>query len=159
MGKKDTKELLKFLKPFSKERAELLLWLRDFAWGLCPQANEIIYDNFNAVAIGWTPTEKLGHTICSIAIYRSNENIHFGFYWGNQIKDPEKMLLGQGNQYRYIQAKDKKSFPKTYIKQLVGEAYANSLAKVKDPKQLVQGLTIVKSVSANKRPAAKSKKK
>jgi hypothetical protein len=31
------------------------------------------------------------------------------------------------------------------------EAYANSLAKVKDPKQLMQGKTIVKSVSDKKR--------
>jgi hypothetical protein len=33
----------------------------------------------------------------------------------------------------------------------VKEAYANSLAKVKDKKQLKQGLTIVKSVSDKKR--------
>ncbi|SHN22108.1 hypothetical protein [Chitinophaga sp. CF418] len=59
--------------------------------------------------------------------------------------------MGQGNQYRYILVTDKKKFPKAYIKKLVNEAYANSLAKVKDQKQIINGQTIVKSVSDKKR--------
>ena len=73
----------------------------------------------------------------------------------SEIADREKILLGQGNQYRYVLVTDKKKFPKEYIKQLVNEAYVNSLSKVKDPKQLMQGQTIVKSVS-NKKRAGKS---
>ena len=116
------------------------------------------------VAFGWSPTDKVGHTICSIAVGRSSKNVHFGFYWGSELSDPDKILLGQGNQYRYILVTDKKKFPKAYIKKLVNEAYANSLAKVKDTKQIISGQTIVKSVSDKKRPdkvkkAAKAKKK
>ena len=124
----------------------------------------MIYDNYNAVAFGWSPTDKVGHTICSIAVGRSSKNVHFGFYWGSEISDPDKILLGKGNQYRYILVTDKKKFPKTYIRKLVKEAYANSLSKIKDQKQIINGQTIVKSVSDNKRAdkakkAAKSKKK
>jgi hypothetical protein len=151
MAKEHTKELLQFLKPFDKKIVELVLWLREFAWDIFPTSNELIYDNFNAVAFGWSPTERLGHTYCTIAIYRTNQNIHFGFYWGSEIADPKKILLGKGNQYRYILVSDKKDFPKTYIKKLVTEAYANSLAKVKDERQITKGKTIVKSVSPNKR--------
>ena len=164
MSKAQTKDLLKFLKPFGKDITDLVMWLRDFAWDLCPEANELIYDNYNAVAFGWSPTDKVGHTICSIAVGRSSKNIHFGFYWGNEISDPDKILLGQGNQYRYILVTDKKKFPTAYITKLVHQAYAISLAKVKDPKQLMQGLTIVKSISDKKRPekgkaVSKTKKK
>jgi ABC-type transporter MlaC component len=60
----------------------------------------------------------------------------FGFYWGSEIADPEKKLIGEGNQYRYILVEDINKFPKTYIKKLLKEAYANSLAKVKDKKQI-----------------------
>jgi len=66
MGKEHTKDLLKFLRPFDANTAELIMWLRDFAWGCCPEANEQIYDNYNAVAFGWSPTDKVGHTICTI---------------------------------------------------------------------------------------------
>lgn len=157
MSKEQSKNLLKFLKPFGDDITDLVMWLRAFAWDLCPKANELIYDNYNAVAFGWSPTDKVGHTICSIAVGRSSKNVHFGFYWGNEISDPEKVLLGQGNQYRYILVTEKKKFPKAYMKKLVNEAYANSLAKVKDQKQLMSGQTIVKSVSEKKRPNRRKK--
>ena len=147
----DIKDLTKFLKPFPEAIQETVFWLREFVWDLYPKTNELIYDNYNAVAFGWSITDKLGHTFCSIAVGRTSHNIHFGFYWGNEIADPEKKLIGNGNQYRYLLVKDKKDFPKTYIKKLMKEAYANSLGKVKDPKQIKSGLTITKSVSAKKR--------
>jgi hypothetical protein len=164
MSKDQTKDLLNFLKPFDDYIIDLVMWLRAFAWDLCPQANELIYDNYNAVAFGWSPTDKVGHTICSIAVWRSGKIVHFGFYWGNELSDPDKILLGKGNQYRYILVTDKQKFPKTYIKKLVNEAYANSLFKVKEPKQIIHGQTIVKSISAKKRSdkankAQKPKKK
>ena len=153
MSKEQTKDLLKFLKPFPNDVKERALWLREFVWDLYPDCNELIYDNYNALAFGWSPTDRLGHTFCSIAAGRSSNNVHFGFYWGSQIADPKKILIGEGNQYRYILVKSKDDFPKTYIKKLLKEAYANSLAKVKDKKQLMQGATITKSISAAKRPS------
>ena len=155
MSKKQTKDLLRFLKPFPDDVRERALWLREFVWGLYPSSNELIYDNYNAVAVGWSPTDRVGHIFCSIATGRSSNNVHFGFYWGSQIADPKKILLGEGNQYRYILVKDLDDFPKAYIKKLLREAYAHSLAKVKDKKQLMQGATITKSISAKKRPSAR----
>ena len=75
------------------------------------------------------------------------------------IAKTNKILIGEGTQYRYLLVKDKKEFPKAYIKRLVKEAYANSLAKVKDPKQIRKGKTITKSVSAVKRTKRKKAKK
>jgi len=155
MSKEHTKDLLKFLKPFSSGINEIVLWLRDFVWDLYPQTNELIYDNYNAVAFGWSPTDKVGHTFCSIAIGRTSKNIHFGFYWGSELDDPEKILLGQGNQYRYILVNNVKTFPKTYINKLIADAYTNSLSKVKDKGQIRNGLTITKSISDKKRTLKK----
>jgi len=163
MSKEQTKDLMKFLRPFTKDINECVMCLREFVWDLYPQTNELIYDNYNALAVGWSPTDRVGHTFCSIAIGRTSNNVHFGFYWGSEIADPDKILLGEGNQYRYILVPDKEKFPKAYIKKLVKEAYANSLAKVKDRKQLMKGQTIVKSISTKKREkkikAVKTKKK
>jgi hypothetical protein len=147
----DLTDLKKFLKPFPPEVQETALWLRDFVWKLYPKSNELIYDNYNALAFGWSPTDRVGHVFCNIAIGRTSLNVHFGFYWGSQIADPEKKLIGNGNQYRYILVKDSKEFPKTYMKKLVKEAFVNSMLKVKDPKQIIEGKTIVKSISSVKR--------
>lgn len=92
------------------------MWLREFVWDLYPNTNELIYDNYNAVAFGWSLTDKLGDVFCNIAVGRTSHNIHFGFFWGSKISDPKKLLIGHGNQYRYTLVKDKKDFPKTYIK-------------------------------------------
>jgi Domain of unknown function (DU1801) len=159
MGKADKKDLLKFLKPFPDGMQEIVLTLRDFVWDLYPHANELIYDNYNALAFGWSPTDRVGHTFCSMAVGRTSHNIHFGFYWGAELDDPKKLLMGEGNQYRYILVTSLKAFPKAYIRKLMKDAFGNSLAKVKDPKQIRHGETITKSVSPVKRTAKKSVKK
>jgi hypothetical protein len=153
MAKQDLKELLQFMQPYPSEVREIALWLREWVWDQYPECNELIYDSYNAVAFGWSPTDRLGQTFCSIAIMP--KYVHFGFYWGSQIADPEKRLLGKGNQYRYIIVKKKKDFPKMYIKKLVREAFANSLEKVKDKRHIVSGQTIVKAIyPKKKRPIA-----
>ncbi len=156
MSKEERSAISEFLAPFSADIRERALWLRDFVWDLYPQTNELIYDNYNAVAFGWSPTEKVGDTFCSIAVGRTSGNVHFGFYHGAVLSDPEKILLGNGNQYRYLLVKNTDEFPTSYIIQLLKEAYGNSLAKIKDPKLIVTGKTITKSVSPVKR--AKKKK-
>lgn len=151
MGKTDTEDLLKFLKPFPAEIKAKALWLREFVWDLYPGSNELIYDNYNALAFGWSPTDRVGHVFCSIAVGRTTHNVQFGFYWGSQISDPKKILLGGGKQYRYILVTSENEFSKTYMKKLLKEAWTNSLAKVKDQKLITKGQTITKSVSAKKR--------
>ena len=151
MSKEDTKDLLKCLAPFSAEITDLVMWLRSFVWDKYPNANELIYDNYNAVAFGWSLTEKLGQTFCTIAVGRTSLNIHFGFYFGSVLSDPNHILLGDGNQYRYILVKNKSSFPKTYISKLLKEAVVNATEKLKGKKPALQGQTILKSISPKKR--------
>ena len=151
MAQQDVADLKRFLQPFPPDVQNTVLWLRDFVWKLYPKSNELIYDNYNALAFGWSPTDRVGHVFCNIAIGRTSLNIQFGFYWGSQITDPEKKLIGQGNQYRYFLVKNRKDFPKMYMKKLLKEAFVNSMLKVKDQNQWMEGKTIVKSVSAAKR--------
>src|SRR5450432_3397381 len=100
MSKEQTGDLLKFLKPFPTDIRETALWLREFVWDLYPETNELIYDNYNAVAFGWSPTDKAGDVFCSIAVFA--DHVNFGFNRGTDLDDTAKMLLGEGTQYRYI---------------------------------------------------------
>ena len=57
MSREETKDLLQFLQPFGEEISQLVLWLREFVWKLYPSSNELIYDNYNALALaGRLPT-------------------------------------------------------------------------------------------------------
>jgi len=73
------------------------------------------------------------------------------------------MLIGEGNQYRYLLLEDTRTFPVEYITQLMKSARNYSMTLVKDQDDLRQGLTIVKSISeakrASKKPAKKTVKK
>ena len=91
MSKEQTKDLLKFLTPYPDEVKELALWLREFAWDLYPDCNELIYDNYNALAFGWSTTDRLGDTFCSVAVL--SRYVHFGFFWGSKLTDPDKILI------------------------------------------------------------------
>lgn len=151
MSKETVGDLMKFMLPYPNKVKTAALWLREFVWNIYPETNELIYDNYNAVAFGWSLTDKAGDVFCSIAIY--SNHINFGFNRGADIDDPAKMLLGNGSQYRYLRVKDKEDFPEWYMKQLLEAAYQHALAIMKPMQKEIKGQTIVKSISpVKKRP-------
>jgi hypothetical protein len=151
MPKEEVKDLIKFMLPYPDAVKAAALWLREFVWDLYPETNELIYDNYNAVAFGWSPTDKAGDVFCSIAV--ASDHVNFGFNRGVDIADPGKILLGNGSQYRYIQVRGRDDFPEEYMKQLLEAAYQNSIERMKPIKKPLKGGTIVKSISpVKKRP-------
>ena len=154
MPKEEVHDLVKFMLPYPDKVKVAALWLREFVWDLYPDTNELIYDNYNAVAFGWSPTDKAGDVFCSIAV--CSDHVNFGFNRGVDIEDPAKMLLGEGSQYRFIRVRDKEDFPEWYMKELLEKAFLNSLSRMKPVKNPLKGETIVKSISpVKKRPGMK----
>jgi hypothetical protein len=149
MGKEKVDDLVKFMLPYPDRVKAAALWLREFVWDLYPETNELIYDNYNAVAFGWSPTDKAGDVFCSIAV--CSDHVNFGFNRGVDFPDREKILLGNGSQYRFIRVKDKDDFPEEYIKELLEMAFENSVSRLKPVKKVIKGETIVKSISPVKR--------
>jgi len=149
MPKEELSDLVKFLLPYPDKVKAAALSLREFVWDLYPDCNELIYDNYNAVAFGWSPTDKAGDVFCSIAVY--SDHVNFGFNKGSDLDDPGKMLIGDGSQYRYIKVKDKDDFHEWYAKELLEVAYKNSVEAMKPQKSPIKGQTIVKSISPVKR--------
>jgi hypothetical protein len=149
MSKETVNDLIKFMLPYPDNVKAAALWLREFVWDLYPETNELIYDNYNSVAFGWSPTDKAGDVFCSIALF--NNHLNFGFNRGIDIFDSDKILLGDGSQYRYIKVKDKDDFPEEYMKRLLEMAYENSVSRMKPVKKVFRGETIVKSISPVKR--------
>ncbi len=149
MGRSDDADLSKFLEAFPPESREIALELRDWVWGLYPKCNELIYDNYNFLAFGWGPTDRMSDIFCSIAVGTSG--ILFGFMWGVKLDDPKALLQGSGSQYRSIRVTDLKTFPRAYVKTLLKQAFYVSLDQLKGRPQTPNGMTITKSISAKKR--------
>ena len=149
MAKKDNKDLLKFLEPFPEDSRTIALALRDWVWELYPKCNELIYDNYNFLAFGWGPTDRMSDIFCSIAV--GTRGVIFGFMWGVKLDDPKGLLRGGGNQFRSLRVPDIDKFPHAYVKKLLKEAFENAVAGLKDRPQTPNGQTIVKSISEKKR--------
>src|SRR5262245_30935320 len=65
-----------------------------------PGAIELVYDNYNALAIGFSPTERTSDVIFSIALYPRWVSLFF--FPGVDLPDPQKLLKGGGKTVRHI---------------------------------------------------------
>ena len=92
--------MIKFLRPYDQSIRELALGLRELVISELAPCNENIYDAYNAVAIGYGPTDRLKDGICHIAVYAHHVNL--GFNHGATLADPLDLLRGTGSRIRHI---------------------------------------------------------
>jgi hypothetical protein len=119
--------------------------------GWFPTAVELVYDNYNFFVIGYCATERASDCIVSLAAGANGVGLAFP-YCGTRLPDPHKMLLGSGNQNRFIRVPSVDTLSDPAVKELIRAAA--KLAKTPLP-TTGRGYTIIKSVSAKQRPRRK----
>ena len=65
-----------------------------------PGAFELAYDNYNALAIGYSATTKLSGVVFSLAAYPRWVSLFFR--GGPSLQDPKGLLKGSGSRVRHI---------------------------------------------------------
>ncbi len=138
--------LKKFIEPYDERIQNLTLELRNFITDLVPESNELIWDNYNAVAMAYSKSEKLKDAFCHIAVYPGHVN--FGFNRGAELSKTNVKLNGKGKLIRHISVMDFQSFPKQEIINMIWEAVGisenlnNELTKKNSqPKSLVMSIS------------------
>lgn len=116
-----------------------------------PTAVELVYDNYNALAIGFSSTERTSDVIISVAVYASGVNLYF--MYGRSLSDPNKLLQGSGNQGAFIRYADSSVLDDPAVDALLTAAEKRTKPSLPSSGR---GYTIVKSVSAKQRPRRKS---
>jgi Domain of unknown function (DU1801) len=140
-------QLASFLEKFTPEVAAQGEACLNVMRRRYPTASELVYDNFNALAIGFGPTERAGDAIFSIAVFPRWVSLFF--LWGKGLPDPEKRLQGGGNQARHIRISSLDIFNDPAVRALMNEAVARAAVPF-DPHD--QHRLIIKSVAENQRP-------
>ena len=112
-----------------------------------PGATELVYDNYNALAIGFGPTERAGDGIFSIALYPPHASLFF--LQGAKLPDPTKRLRGSGTTVRHIVLEDLAVLDEPDVRALIGVALARAKVSL-DGKQ--RRKLLIKSISAKQRP-------
>lgn len=65
-----------------------------------PGAVQIVYDNYNALVVGFGPSERASEAAFSIALYP--KTVRLFFLRGVDLPDPKKLLEGEGSVVRSI---------------------------------------------------------
>ena len=112
-----------------------------------PNALELVYDNYNALAIGFGPSEKAGEAIFSIAVYPKWVSLFF--LQAKGVPDPEGLLKGSGNVARHVVLGSPEDLEIPAIVAMMEAAVevANVPLAAKG-----KGRLVIKSVSAKQRP-------
>jgi hypothetical protein len=113
---------------------------------LLPGAVEMVYDNYNALVIGFGPSERASEAIVSIALYPRWVNLYF--LRGAGLPDPEHLLKGKGNQVRNIRIEDASELDKPAVRALIAHALKRA-AKPIDP--TAESRLVIKAVCAKQR--------
>jgi hypothetical protein len=116
-----------------------------------PGALELIYDNYNALAIGFSQVDKVRATPFSIALYP--RWITLFFLHGAALADPKGLLQGKGSTVRSIRIDDANALAATFDSEDVDALITAGLLHAGwtlDPR--AKGRKIIKSVSARQRP-------
>jgi hypothetical protein len=111
-----------------------------------PTAVELVYDNSNALAIGYASSERRGDWIVSLAAYARGVNLYF--IYGVALPDPHGLLQGSGNQGRFVPLESAAMLDRREIVALIKAAIAETDTPL--PKG-GRGKTVIKSVSPNQR--------
>jgi len=115
-----------------------------------PGAIELVYDNYNALAIGFAPTERASEAVFSIAVFPRWVTLCF-LRNGPRIPDPARLLKGAGSRVRHIRLQSAADIDSPDVRALMKEAL--DLAEVKVRRgAAAKGRLVIKSVSAKQRP-------
>ncbi|MGQ0559672.1 MAG: hypothetical protein ACT4OE_08835 [Sphingosinicella sp.] len=113
---------------------------------LVPGATQLVYDNFNALVIGFGPTGKPGHAILSLAFYPRWVTLFF--FAGRFLDDPHGLLGGSGAKVRSIRIGDATTLDDPRVTALIAAAIDRAEPPF-DP-AAAAGL-VIRAVSPNKR--------
>ena len=140
-------QVASFIAKFDPANAKLIRACRSAMRKRLPTANELVYDNYNFLAIGYSASERASDCVVSLAA--GSNGVSLSFYYGATLADPDGVLLGSGNQNRFVRLPTAATLSESAVEQLIRAALAQ--AKVPMPRT-GRGRTIVKSISAKQRP-------
>jgi hypothetical protein len=114
------RRLLDYLSVYDPLISSVALALREMVLEEAPEAPEMIYDAYNAVAFGFSFTGRLKEAFIHIAVYAKHVNL--GFNYGATLADPRGVLVGSGKQVRHIKIASQADLERPYLREYIRAA-------------------------------------
>jgi hypothetical protein len=142
--------LAKFVTKFEAKNQALIRSLRRAMRRRLPTANELVWDNYNFLVIGYSATQRPSDSVLSLAADGNGVGLHF--YQGADLPDPRSILQGSGVQNRFIRLESAKTLARPEVEALLAAA----IARMRVPlPETGRGSLLIRSVSSAQRPRRK----
>ena len=144
-------QLHEFLRSYPDHIGQLAIEIRNYITNLIPEANELIWDNYNALAMAYSKSEVLKDAFCHVAVY--GKHVNLGFNRGSELTQSTSIKLeGNGKLIRHIKIHEIADLYTPGIEKLIWEALGISESRNEN---LIHkdspGKSIVMSISEKKR--------
>lgn len=146
------KQVAGFIAKFDAPVQKLIRSCRAAVRKRYPTAVELVYDNYNFLVFGFSPSERAGDALFSLAAHSKGMNLFF--LQGAVLPDPSRILQGNGVQVRFIRITSAEQLIAPDIDALFHAAEINSQVQMPAGGK---GYTLVKSISAKQRPRSQGK--
>ncbi len=147
LGATASAQLRKFIARYTPGVAEIANGVLHRMRTRLPGAFELIYDNYNGLVIGFSPTEKPKDAAFSIVLYPKWVTLFF--LKGARLPDPDRVFQGPGSIVRSIRIENPAILDKPQVKSLMERALADANWI---PAKGRRGKLIIKAVVAKQRP-------
>lgn len=142
----EAKQLDGFIARFSPEVAAVAKKALAKMRKKLPGAMQLAYDNYNALAIGFGPSERASEAIFSIALFPRWVSLFF--LQARGLVDPHGLLKGAGKVARHIVLKSAEDLDDPAIQNLIEQALRNAKVPLD---HAAKGRLVIRSVSAKQR--------
>jgi hypothetical protein len=141
------RQLAAFIARFDPKIAKIARASRLALRKQFPTAIELVYDNYQALAIGFSTTGRVSDCMFSVACMA--RGVSLSFYYGATLPDPDGILLGNGNQNRFVRLESATVLSRPEVQTLLRAA----VEQAKSPLPPAgRGQTLIKSISAKQLP-------
>ena len=135
-----------FIARYTPEMAAAITACRAKLRERVPRGYELVYDNYNALAIGYAWADKASASLVSIAGYPRWVTLFF--LYGKGLPDPHGLLAGDGVRVRSLRLASPDDLDKPAVRRLLDLALAPHEADFAAAPPLA---TVVKAVAAKQR--------
>ena len=144
------RQLAGFIRKFSPTHQQLIRSVRAALRETFPTAHELVYDNYNFLAIGYCSTHRPSDCVFSIAA--AANGVALCFTHGAKLPDATKILAGSGKQTRFLRLPSAVVLQRPDVARLLRLANGRADTPFADSGT---GELIIRSVAAKQRPRRK----
>jgi hypothetical protein len=143
-------QLATFIAKYSPEMAQTAYDALARLRARLPNAWQLVYDNYNALVIGFGPSERPSEAVFSLVLFPRYASLCFLQGAKQSLSDPARLLRGDGTTVRSIRLENG---AETLDSPAVQDLMAQSLEQAAVPLTPdVQGRLVIRSISAKQRP-------